>query len=178
MLDVQIKDARLELHEGDVTKQHVDAIVNAANARLAGGGGVDGAIHRRGGPGILEATRRLFPEGCPTGSAVITTAGELPAKYVIHAVGPVWRGGDQHEADLLADAYSACLGLAVQHECESLAIPALSTGAYHFPLEQAAQIAVRTILEFLTRHGRPKLVRLVLWDDVTLNVFSRVLAQA
>src|SRR5256885_5224217 len=118
----------LELALGDITEQEVDAIVNAANSRLAGGGGVDGAIHRAGGPAIMEETRRRYPDGCPTGSAVITSAGNLQAKYVIHAVGPVWSGGNRGEDLSLASAYRTSLDLAAAHQCGSIALPALSTG--------------------------------------------------
>ena len=127
-MHVQIDGQTLELRQGDITLQQVDAIVNAANSRLAGGGGVDGAIHRRGGPEIMRDTDARYPDGCPTGSAVISTAGKLAAKYVIHAVGPVWSGGQRGEADLLAGAYRRSLELAVEHGCHSIALPALSTG--------------------------------------------------
>src|SRR3954452_49553 len=122
-----INGRTLELVMGDITQQDVDAIVNAANSRLAGGGGVDGAIHRAGGPSIMEETRQLYPDGCPTGSAVITAAGNLRAKYVIHAVGPFWSGGNRREAGLLAAAYRTSLELAAAHDCRSIALPALST---------------------------------------------------
>ncbi len=142
----------LELVEGDITAQAVDAIVNAANAQLAGGGGVDGAIHRRGGSAIMQETARRYPRGCPTGSAVISGAGLLAAKYVIHAVGPVWRGGDAGESDLLAGAYRRALELAREHDCRSIALPALSTGAYGYPLDQASRVALTTTIEFLRAH--------------------------
>ena len=120
---VQINDQAIELHQGDITLQEVDAIVNAANSRLAGGGGVDGAIHRKGGPTIMAETRVKYPRGCPTGSAVISGAGNLKASFVIHAVGPVWGGGNRGEAEQLAGAYRRCLELAVQYECQSIAFP-------------------------------------------------------
>jgi O-acetyl-ADP-ribose deacetylase (regulator of RNase III) len=119
-----IAGCRLELHIGDITLQQVDAIVNAANQHLAGGGGVDGAIHRRGGPEIMADTRRLYPDGCPTGDAVISTAGKLAAQYVIHAVGPRWAGGQRGEAELLQSAYRRSLELAIGHQCHSIALPA------------------------------------------------------
>lgn len=128
-MHITINGRRLELVQGDVVAQQVDAIVNAANSRLAGGGGVDGAIHRAGGPIIMDETRRRYPAGCPTGSAVISSAGNLPSKYVIHAVGPVWNGGRHGEEQLLASAYLAALELAVEHACRSAALSALSTGA-------------------------------------------------
>ena len=130
---VHINGQTLELHQGDITAEQVDAIVNAANSRLAGGGGVDGAIHRRGGPAIMAETDAKYPDGCPTGSAVLSTAGNLPAKYVIHAVGPVWSGGHRGEAELLAGAYRRAFELAVAAGCRSIALPALSTGAYRYP---------------------------------------------
>ena len=146
----------IELSQGDITLEQVDAIVNAANSRLAGGGGVDGAIHRRGGPEIMRETDAQYPDGCPTGSAVISTAGKLPAKHVIHAVGPVWSGGQRGEAELLAGAYRRSLELAAEHGCRSIALPALSTGAYRFPMEQAARIAISTAIDFLEQNDRPE----------------------
>ncbi len=130
---VEINKTILELRQGDITLQQVDAIVNAANSRLAGGGGVDGAIHRRGGASIMAETDARYPQGCPTGSAVISGAGKLPAKYVIHAVGPVWSGGAHGEAELLAGAIRRSLELALEHDCRSIAFPALSTGAIATP---------------------------------------------
>lgn len=175
MTSLSIHHAKLELVQGDITDQAVDTIVNAANSRLAGGGGVDGAIHRRGGPTIMAETDKLYPDGCSTGSAVITTAGQLPAKYVIHAVGPVWNGGKRGENELLAGAYRRCLELAVENDCQSLAFPSLSTGAYRFPMGQAAEIALSTVAEFIRDHGSPSLVRFVLWDDEALSCFARTL---
>lgn len=168
-----INGRTLELVQGDITQQEVDAIVNAANGRLAGGGGVDGAIHRAGGRGIMEETLRRYPNGCPTGSAVITTAGNLPARYVIHAVGPFWSGGDRGEAALLAAAYEASLELAATHNCRSIALPALSTGAYRYPLAEAAQIAVQTATQFLTSTtSTVALVRFVLFTSEVLLAFE------
>ena len=174
-MQVAIGNATIELCQGDITLQQVDAIVNAANSRLAGGGGVDGAIHRRGGPEIMRDTDARYPEGCPTGSAVISTAGKLAAKYVIHAVGPVWSGGQRGEADLLAGAYRRSLELAVEHGCRSIALPALSTGAYRFPMDQAARIALATAIEFLREHGRPELIRFVLFDAGAYGAFAAAL---
>jgi O-acetyl-ADP-ribose deacetylase (regulator of RNase III) len=165
----------IELQSGDITEQEVDAIVNAANAHLAGGGGVDGAIHRRGGPAIMEETRRRYPDGCPTGSAVISSAGRLSAKYVIHAVGPRWGGGHKGEADLLAGAYRRSLELAVAHDCASLALPALSTGAYGYPLEEASRVALSAVRDFLEADGRPELVRFILFSADALAAFSAAL---
>jgi O-acetyl-ADP-ribose deacetylase (regulator of RNase III) len=165
----------LELVQGDITTQEVDAIVNAANSQLAGGGGVDGAIHRRGGPAIMEETARRYPQGCPTGSAVISTAGQLRAKHVIHSVGPVWRGGQSGEAELLAGAYRRAFELALEHGCESIALPALSTGAYGYPMDQASRMALATARDFLLEHGRPAVVRFVLFSGGALGAFSAAL---
>ena len=169
---IEIGKAILELFEGDITLQEVDAIVNAANSRLAGGGGVDGAIHRRGGQSIMAETIARYIQGCPTGSAVISGAGKLPAKHVIHAVGPVWNGGRHGEAELLASAYRRCLELAVEHDCCSLAFPALSTGAYRYPIDLAARTALSTAMDFLNKHGKPDLVRFVLFDAAAYNTFA------
>jgi len=172
-----INDAVLELDQGDITDQQVDAMVNAANSRLAGGGGVDGAIHRRGGPRIMEETDRRYPDGCPTGSAVITGAGDLAAKYVIHAVGPVFSGGDKGEAALLASAYRKCLDLAREHNCQSIAFPSLSTGAYRYPFDQASRIALGTVIEYLKQHRRPALVRFVLFDAIAYDAYAESLRE-
>ncbi len=162
----------IEILQGDVTDQSVDAIVNAANSELAGGGGVDGAIHHRGGPSIMEETQQRYPTGCPTGSAVISRAGKLPAQFVIHAVGPVWSGGNRGEMELLTAAYQTCLQIAVDHQCRSIAFPSLSTGAYRYPMEQAARIALATTRNFLAQHGSPALVKFVLFGDTALNIFQ------
>lgn len=172
---VMIGDCRLELVQGDITTQPVDAIVNAANSALAGGGGVDGAIHRAAGPSLMEETGRLFPRGCPTGSAVPTSGGKLPAKNVFHAVGPVWRGGQQQESELLRSAFEKCLQLAVENSCDSIAFPAISTGVYGYPKDLAAETSLQTIREFLEAKQRPKLVRMVLFDGGTYGAFARVL---
>jgi O-acetyl-ADP-ribose deacetylase (regulator of RNase III) len=172
---VKINGQTLELRQGDITVEQVDAIVNAANSRLAGGGGVDGAIHRRGGAAIKAETAARYPDGCPTGSAVISTAGNLPVKHVIHAVGPVWSGGQRGEAQLLAGAYRRALELALAEGCRSVALPALSTGAYRFPMDQAARIALGTAIDFLRRHGRPELVRFVLFDAGAYGAFAAAL---
>jgi O-acetyl-ADP-ribose deacetylase len=176
-MQVSINHAVLELSQGDITLQEVDGVVNAANSRLAGGGGVDGAIHRRGGPAIMAETDARYPQGCPTGSAVISTAGKLPAKHVIHAVGPIWRGGNRGEADLLAGAYRRSLELAVENGCQSLALPALSTGAYGYPMDLAARIAMSTAVEFLRQRGEPKVVRFVLFDAGAYGTFAAVLKE-
>ncbi|MBA9076851.1 O-acetyl-ADP-ribose deacetylase [Rufibacter quisquiliarum] len=142
---------RIQLIQGDITKITADAIVNAANSSLLGGGGVDGAIHRAGGPAILEECQRIRARqgGCPTGEAVITTGGNLPAKHVIHTVGPVWNGGHQGEPDLLARCYHNSLALARAHGLKTVAFPNISTGVYGYPKDQAAQVAVHTVLGFL-----------------------------
>jgi O-acetyl-ADP-ribose deacetylase (regulator of RNase III) len=166
---------RLELTQGDITRQQVDAIVNAANSALAGGGGVDGAIHRAAGPSLMEETRRKYPDGCPTGSAVATSAGRLLAKFVFHAVGPIWRGGVAGEPELLASAYRRCLELAVEHDCRSIAFPALSTGAYGYPMDLAAEQSLATVREFLLTQQQPSLVRFVLFDAGSYGAFARAL---
>jgi O-acetyl-ADP-ribose deacetylase (regulator of RNase III) len=170
-----IGGAAIELHQGDITLQEVDAIVNAANSSLAGGGGVDGAIHRRGGPAIMAETDAKYPDGCPTGSAVISTGGNLKVRYVIHAVGPVWGGGKRGESELLAGAYHRSLELAKENNCRSIALPALSTGAYRYPMDQAARVALRTAIAFLKEHGRPELVRFVLFDGGAYGAFAGAL---
>ncbi len=170
----RVGSCQLSIVEGDITEQSVDAVVNAANRHLAGGGGVDGAIHRAGGPAIMEETRRRYPKGCPTGQAVISGGGNLPARYVIHAVGPIWAGGVKGERELLAGAYRRSLELAVEHECQSVAFPALSAGAYGYPAEQAAEVAIGEIADFLRTHGKPQEVRLVLFGQPMWSVFVGV----
>ncbi len=172
---VQFGPCRLELVQGDITFQEVDAIVNAANSRLAGGGGVDGAIHRAAGETLMEQTRQRNPDGCPAGSAVATDAGNLKAKHVFHAVGPVWRGGNEQEADLLKSAYEKCLELAVEHRCESIAFPAISTGVYGYPLDLAAETSLNVVRDFLLEHEQPKLVRFILFDGGAYGAYARIL---
>jgi len=169
---VLISEQVMELLQGDVTVQQVDAVVNAANQSLAGGGGVDGAIHRCGGPQIMAETDRRYPDGCPTGSAVISGGGQLAARHVIHAVGPIWRDGTRGEPELLALAYRTSLQLAIDYDCDSVAFPSLSTGAYRYPIDQAARIAVSTVIQFLQDHARPRLVRFVLFDDRAFAAFE------
>lgn len=167
--------ATIELLRGDITRVSVDAIVNAANTSLLGGGGVDGAIHRAGGPSILEECRRIG--GCRTGEAVITTAGNLPARYVIHAVGPVWRGGKHGEPGLLADAYRTSLRLAEERGLTSIAFPAISTGVYGYPVQAAARIALETTVGCLGNEGGPRRVLFVLFSEPDLEVYRRTLAE-
>ncbi len=171
----RIGDRRIELVQGDVTAQEVDAIVNAANSALAGGGGVDGAIHRAAGPSLLEETGRRYPDGCPTGSAVATRGGTLKAKYVFHAVGPAWRGGEAGEAELLRSAIVKCLDLAEAHGCDSVAFPAIGTGVYGYPLDLAAGVTLDAILNRLRTAERPTLVRVVLFDAGAYGQFARTL---
>lgn len=172
-MQVQINNSILELVEGDITQQDTEAIVNAANSGLKGGGGVDGAIHRAGGPQIMEECRKIG--GCPTGGAVVTTAGRLKARYVIHAVGPVYHGGSKGESDHLASAYRNCLTLALQKGVGSIAFPSISTGAYSYPLEEAARIAVSTVIAFLKEHGEITLVRFVLFGHPAFEAYEEAL---
>jgi len=157
---------RIEIMQGDITRVKTDAIVNAANSSLMGGGGVDGAIHRAGGSAILDACKAIVAQQgvCSAGEAVITTGGNLPAKYVIHTVGPVWRGGDRNEAQKLADCYRNSLTLAVENDCHTVAFPNISTGVYRFPKELAAQIAVQTVKQFLTSHSSIEKVLFVCFE--------------
>ena len=166
----------IEIIQGDIVLQEVDAIVNAANQHLAGGGGVDGAIHRAGGPTIMKELKEKYRD-CPTGSAVITGAGNLKAKYIIHAVGPRWQGGTKNEADLLASAYRTSLELARNHQCRTIAFPAISTGIYGFPVEPAARVSLQTTLEFLRKENSFEWVRFVLFDLKTRDLFERVLRE-
>jgi O-acetyl-ADP-ribose deacetylase len=174
-MQARVNAGVIELHRGDITLETTDAIVNAANSRLAGGGGVDGAIHRRGGPEIMRDTNNRYPNGCPTGSAIISTAGNLASKYVIHAVGPVWSGGHRREAELLAGAYRRSLELAAEHGCRGIAMPALSTGAYRYPMDMAAEVAIDTAIEFLRGHNLPEQVRFVLFDAWAFDIFVAAL---
>ncbi len=174
-MKVQFGFSRIELAHGDITQQHVDAIVNAANADLAGGGGVDGAIHRAAGPSVMEETRARYPLGCPPGDAVVTSAGLLPARYLFHAVGPIWRGGQQREAELLRSCVRRCLELAAKHDCQSLALPAISTGAYRFPIDLAAENLLDEIRKFVDGAPRSLIVRVVLFDAGSYGAFARVL---
>ena len=164
---------RIQIIQGDITRQAVDAIVNAANTSLLGGGGVDGAIHRAAGPELLAECRTL--NGCKTGQAKITGGYRLPAKHVIHTPGPIWRGGERGEAELLASCYRSCLTLAAENGCRTVDFPSISTGVYHFPLEKAAPIAIGTIAEFLTGHPEIDRVRMVCFDARTESAYIRAL---
>jgi O-acetyl-ADP-ribose deacetylase (regulator of RNase III) len=172
-MQIKIGNAQLELVQGDITKQDVDAIVNAANQSLLGGGGVDGAIHRAAGRQLLEECKTLG--GCPTGSAKITRGYNLKARHVIHAVGPRYRDGKHNEPALLASAYRTSLELASQNNCRSIAFPAISTGVYGYPMEDAARIAFRTITDYLKEHPEIELVRYVLYDARAFEIHKRVL---
>jgi O-acetyl-ADP-ribose deacetylase len=167
---------RIEVVEGDITKQAVDAIVNAANTTLLGGGGVDGAIHRVAGPELLEECRKLG--GCATGQAKITRGYRLPAKWVIHTVGPVWCNGQHGEDDLLASCYRSCLALVEQHGIRTIAFPSISTGAYGFPMERAARIAVRETKAFLERNPSVAKVRLVCFGRSAFQIHSQAVNEA
>lgn len=166
----------IEVIEGDITRQQVDAIVNAANTSLLGGGGVDGAIHRAAGPDLLAECRTL--QGCTTGDAKITRGHRLPARWVIHTVGPVWRGGHDFEDELLANCYRRSLEVAVQNGVRSLAFPAISTGVYGFPLERATRIAVREVRAFLEKEPGVEKVLFVCFDRRTRECYERVLGEA
>jgi len=169
-------DGRISVLTGDITGIRADAIVNAANASLMGGGGVDGAIHRAGGPSILAACRRVrderYPDGLPTGQAVATTAGDLPATYVIHTVGPVWRGGANDEERLLADCYHQTLIVAREHGCKTVAFPAISTGIYGFPKDRAARIASETVKHFMETEDTIETVLFVFFSDEDRLIFE------
>lgn len=165
----------LRITLGDITKIEADAIVNAANTSLLGGGGVDGAIHRAAGPKLLAECRML--SGCKTGQAKITKGYQLPAKYVIHTPGPVWNGGKKKEEQLLKNCYENCLKLVAEHGCRTVAFPSISTGIYRFPLEKASIIAVGTILEFLVLHPDMD-VQMICWDRETFQYYKNALAMA
>ena len=172
-MEVKINKGTLTLVEGDITRQETDAIVNAANSGLRGGGGVDGAIHRAGGPAIMAECRKIGH--CPTGRAVITTGGNLKARHVIHTVGPLWRGGTAGEADLLRSAYRSSLEQASAAGLASIAFPAVSAGIYGYPLAEAARIALSTAIDYLREHDGIRDVRFVLFDRRTFEAFAREL---
>jgi len=168
---------KIEIIKGDITKLKVDAIVNAANSSLMGGGGVDGAIHRAGGPAILEECRMIVAKqgGCKTGEAVITTGGNLPAKFVIHTVGPVWNGGKKNEAGLLAACYQNSLKLAVEHKLSSIAFPNISTGIYGYPKKDAAGIAVNGVKGFLEQNDFIEKVYFVCFDEENYELYKSLM---
>jgi O-acetyl-ADP-ribose deacetylase len=172
-MEVKINTSTLSIVEGDITREETDAIVNAANSGLRGGGGVDGAIHRAGGPVILEECRKIGH--CPTGQAVITTGGNLKARYVIHTVGPVYSNGNRNEAGLLKSAYLESLKLASKKGLKSVSFPAISTGAYGYPLNEAARIALKTAIDYLKEHQEIELVRFVLFGKPMYDVFAEQL---
>ena len=166
---------KIEIIQGDITKQTVDAIVNAANCSLLGGGGVDGAIHRAAGPELLAECRTLG--GCKTGEAKITKGYKLPARFVIHTPGPVWHGGNNGEADKLRSCYRSCLVLASENGCKTVDFPSISTGVYHFPLEKASEIAIKTISEYLFEHPEIERVRMVCFDSRTKQAYENALRE-
>jgi O-acetyl-ADP-ribose deacetylase (regulator of RNase III) len=174
-MEFHVGNAVVEIIRGDITEVEADAVVNAANHSLMGGGGVDGAIHRRGGPKIAEECRRIreteWPDGLPTGKAVITSGGNLKAKHVIHTVGPVWLGGFHVEAELLKQAYRNSLKLAVAKGLKVIAFPSISTGAYGYPLEEASRIAVSTVKDFLEKEGKLERVILVLFLEGNFQLY-------
>lgn len=165
---------RIEIVQGDITTMEVDAIVNAANTSLLGGGGVDGAIHRGAGPALVQECRKL--NGCPTGGAKLTAGYHLPAKHVIHAVGPIWRDGNQGEADLLAKTYRSCFQLAIQHEIHSIAFPSISTGAYRFPIEQACRIALSESRRALQDNELLRRLVFVCFDAPAMTVYEAAIS--
>lgn len=172
---VTVNRSSLELTEGDITRQSTDAIVNAANSGLRGGGGVDGAIHRAGGPAIMEECRKI--SGCPTGQACITTGGRLPALYVIHTVGPVYRGGDRGEPELLASAYRSSLQVAEGNGLKSISFPSLSTGVYGYPMAEAARIALKTTADYLKGETSIEQVVFVLYGSGAFSNYEDALRE-
>ena len=174
-VEATISRSTLEIVQGDITLQDTEAIGNAANSALAGGGGVDGAIHRAGGPSIMAELKAKY-KGCPTGSAVITRGGNLKAKYVIHAVGPRYSGSAK-DAEHLAGAYGKSLELCSQHNISSIAFPSISTGIYGYPVEEASRLALKTVVDYLEKHQEIKLVRFVLFDSKTYQTYEAALKE-
>ena len=175
MIKVTISQSILELAQGDITKEETEAIGNAANAALAGGGGVDGAIHRAGGPSIMTELKARY-RGCPTGSAVITAGGNLKAKYVVHAVGPRY-SATAKDAELLASAYQKSLELCTENKISSIAFPSISTGIYGYPVEEASRVALKAVMDYLKDHPGIKLVRFVLFDSGTYQTYEEALKE-
>jgi len=170
-----VHQSNLEVVQGDITQQETEAIGNAANSALAGGGGVDGAIHRAGGPTIMSELKARY-KGCPTGSSVITGGGNLKAKYVIHAVGPRYSGSTK-DAELLSSAYRKSLELCTQNKISSIAFPSISTGIYGYPVEEASRIALKTVMDYLKDHSEINLITFVLFDSKTFNVYQEALKE-
>jgi len=177
-METEIGKTKLSLIQGDITLQETEAIVNAANTSLLGGGGVDGAIHRAGGSKILEECKAIRAKqgGCPTGEAVITSGGNMKAKYVVHTVGPVWSGGNRNEEQLLRNAYYNSLNLAGENGIKSVSFPSISTGVYRFPIDKASRIALNTVKEFLQKHNFAE-VRFVLFSERDLKVYEDALRE-
>ncbi|OGP77280.1 MAG: O-acetyl-ADP-ribose deacetylase [Deltaproteobacteria bacterium RBG_16_49_23] len=175
MMQAAIHQSVLEVVQSDITQEETEAIGNAANSRLAGGGGVDGAIHRGGGPSIMAELKAGY-KGCPTGSAVITGGGNLKAKYVVHAVGPVYSGKPK-DAELLSSAYRKSLELCTQNKISSISFPSIATGVYGYPVEEASRIALKTVKDYLKDHHEIKLVRFVLFDSTTYRVYEEALKE-
>ena len=176
-VDIKINKTTLSLAKGDITKQETEAIVNAANGRLMGGGGVDGAIHKAGGPEILEECKEIIKKigRLPTGKAVVTTGGNLPAKYVIHTVGPIWKGGKNQEPEFLKDAYTNSLKLAKNKGVKTITFPSISTGAYRYPLKEAAKIALKAVVDFLKANDYFDEGKFVLFTEETYLVYKEAL---
>jgi len=172
---MEFLDGKIKVKRGDITTEKVDAVVNAANSTLLGGGGVDGAIHRRGGSAILEECREIrktkYPDGLPAGEAVMTTGGEMPAKYVIHTVGPIWHGGKKGEEKKLKDCYLNSLKVAVDNQCKTIAFPAISTGVYGYPRELAAKVSSKAAKDFLEEHKEIEKVIFVFFSEDDMEIF-------
>ncbi len=180
-MGIRVGTAGITLVCGDITEQETDAIVNAANSSLMGGGGVDGAIHRKGGTEILEECKIIrkesYPSGLPTGKAVMTTGGKLKAKKVIHTVGPIWHGGDKGEQELLSQAYINCLALALDSGVKTISFPSISTGAYGYPIEKASRVAVRAVVQFLEKNKGIEEVRFVLHSQNDLKIYEKAVTE-
>jgi len=178
-MEAIIGTARITIIQGDITEQDTDAIVNAANPSLMGGGGVDGAVHRKGGPEILEECKLIrqtsYPEGLPTGKAIATSGGKLKAKKVIHTVGPIWSGGNKKEPELLAESYKNSLALALKMGLKTISFPSISTGAYGYPIEKASRVAIRAVVEFLEKNAGIVEVRFVLHSRHDLQTYEEAL---